>query len=80
MTAEKNSEQITEYRVVYTLTPYPRWEVQYLGKKMGYKVWDQRVATNAAKEMARGNRPAKVIIQDEQGKVVSEVPYAARRK
>lgn len=78
--ASQKDNSITEYHVCYTLKPYPRWEVQYSGKRMGYKVWDQRVATNAAKELARANRPSKVIIHNEQGNVESEIEFKERAR
>jgi hypothetical protein len=78
--AGQNENPVTEYHVRYTQEPYPRWEVQYGGKRMGYKVWDQRVATNAARELARANRPSKVIIHNQQGDVDSEIDFPERAK
>lgn len=71
---------ISEYHVVYVQKPFPRWEVQYSGKRLGYKAWDQRVATSAAKEMARKSKPSKVVVHDEQGQVQSEIVYEKRKK
>jgi|ERR687884_545597 hypothetical protein len=64
--SDKNREP-TEYHVVYVEDPYPRWEVQYGKRRMGYQAWDKRVATSAAKELAKADRPSKVIIHDGQG-------------
>lgn len=70
--------QVTEYHVVYVEKPYPRWEVQYEGRRMGYRAWDKRVATSAAREMAKARRPSKVIIHDRKTRVPhTEVEYAA---
>jgi hypothetical protein len=80
LTTIKRPKRITNYRVVYTLTPYPRWDVRYQGKRMGYRAWNQRIAINAAKELARNNRPASVIIQDKQGKLRQKLTYPVRRK
>lgn len=71
---------VSEYHVAYVLKPYPRWEVQYEQKRLGYKAWDQHVATSAAKEMARKNKPSKVVIHDEHGNIQSEVVYEKRKK
>jgi hypothetical protein len=69
---------VTEYHVLYVEKPYPRWEVQFGGRRMGYKAWDKRVATSAAREMAKANRPSKVIIHDRKtGAAESEVAYAS---
>ena len=62
-TGDKNTAP-TEYHVVYVEDPYPRWEVRYGKKRMGYQAWDKRVATSAARELAKANRPSKVIIHD----------------
>ncbi len=61
---EENERAATEYHVVYVQKPEPRWEVQYGNKRMGYQAWDKRVALSAAKELAKANRPSKVIIHD----------------
>jgi Uncharacterized protein conserved in bacteria (DUF2188) len=76
----KADNTVAEYHVVRVQEPYPRWEVQYGGKRVGYKAWDQRVATSAAKELARKNKPSKVVIHDEQGQVQSEIVYEKRRE
>ena len=71
----------TEYHVTYTDKPYPRWEVRWGKQRMGYEAWDKRVATSAAKEMARKNRPSKVLIHDRKtGAVQSEIEYPAKSK
>lgn len=61
---EDKKDTPTEYHVVYVEDPEPRWEVRYGGKRMGYQAWDKRVATSAAKEMAKADRPSKVVIHD----------------
>jgi hypothetical protein len=67
---------VTEYHVQYVEKPYPRWEVQFGGRRMGYQAWDKRIATSAAREMAKSNRPSKVIIHDRKtGVPESEVTY-----
>jgi hypothetical protein len=45
---------------------------------MGYKAWDKRVALSAAKEMAKNNRPSKVVIHDRKGPVQKELVYEAK--
>jgi hypothetical protein len=73
-----NAPDPTEYHVVYVETPQPRWEVQYGKKRMGYQAWDKRVALSAAKELAKANRPSKVIIHDRKsGAAQSEITYEA---
>jgi hypothetical protein len=75
--AEQNTDP-TEYHVVYVEDPEPRWEVQYGGKRMGYQAWDKRVATSAAKELAKADRPSKVIIHDRAtGKAETELTFDA---
>lgn len=72
---DKNKEQ-TEYHVVYVENPEPRWEVQYGKKRMGYQAWDKRVATSAATELAKANRPSKVIIHSRTtGKAETELAF-----
>lgn len=72
------NEQPTEYHVVYVEDPEPRWEVRWEKRRMGYQAWDKRVATSAAQEMAKKNRPSKVIIHDRKtGKPESEVSFGA---
>lgn len=67
---------VTEYHVVYVDKPYPRWEVQWGRRRMGYKAWDKRVATSAAREMAKSDRPSKVIIHDRKtGAAQSETSF-----
>lgn len=74
---DKNTEQ-TEYHVVYVEDPETRWEVQYGKKRMGYQAWDKRVATSAAKELAKANRPSKVIIHNRAtGKAETELIFEA---
>lgn len=53
-----------EYHVVYVEEPYPRWEVKRGERRMGYKTWNKRVALSAANEMAKSDRPSKVIVYD----------------
>lgn len=75
---ESKSENETEYHVVYVEDPEPRWEVQFGKRRMGYQAWDKRVATSAAQEMAKKNRPSKVIIHDRKtGKPESEMNFEA---
>ena len=75
--ADKNTGY-TEYHVVYVEAPHPRWEVQYGKKRMGYQAWDKRVATSAAKELAKADRPSKVIIHDRTtGKAQTELVFEA---
>jgi hypothetical protein len=67
-----------EFHVVYVEAPYPRWEVRWGTRRMGYKAWDKRVALSAAREMAKSNRPSKVVIHDRKtGAAQTEVEYAA---
>ncbi|MBC7933188.1 MAG: DUF2188 domain-containing protein [Rubrivivax sp.] len=68
-------KQPTEYHVVRVSKPYERWEVQWGKRRMGYQAWDKRVATSAAKEMAKGDRPSKVVIHGRSGEVENEIPY-----
>lgn len=71
-------EDVTEYHVVYVEDPYPRWEVRYGGKRMGYQAWDKRVATSAAREMAKSNRPSRVVIHDRKGgEAQTEISFEA---
>lgn len=74
---------VTEYHVVYVEDPEPRWEVRYGKKRMGYQAWDKRVATSAARELAKADRPSKVIIHDRKtGEPQSETTFgdgAAKR-
>jgi hypothetical protein len=71
-------EDVTEYHVVYVEDPEPRWEVRWDKRRMGYQAWDKRVATSAAKDMAKKNRPSKVIIHDRKaGKPQSEMSFGA---
>jgi hypothetical protein len=74
----ENNTHPTEYHVVYVEDPQPRWEVQYGKKRMGYQAWDKRVATSAAKELAKANRPSKVIIHERgTGKAETELSFEA---
>lgn len=74
-------EKVTEYHVVYVEDPQPRWEVRWEKRRMGYEAWDKRVATSAAKEMAKDNRPSVVLVHDRKsGAVQSEIPYGAKSK
>ena len=74
--ADLKAEKITEYHVIYVDKPYPRWEVQYEQKRLGYQAWNKRVATSAAKELAKANRPSKVIIHDRKtGAAQSELVF-----
>jgi hypothetical protein len=68
-------EQPTEYHVVRVDKPDERWEVQWGKRRMGYQAWDKRVATSAAKEMAKQDRPSKVVIHSRAGEVEKEIPY-----
>jgi hypothetical protein len=45
---------------------------------MGYKAWDKRVALSAAKEMAKNNRPSKVVIHDRKGPIQKVLEYEAK--
>jgi hypothetical protein len=75
---ENKSEDVTEYHVVYVEDPEPRWEVQFGKRRMGYRAWDKRVATSAAQEMAKKNRPSKVIIHDRKtGQPASEKSFGS---
>jgi len=75
---EAQSREVTEYHVLYVEDPEPRWEVQYGKKRMGYQAWDKRVATSAAQEMAKQQRPSKVIIHNRKtGKAESEMSFEA---
>jgi hypothetical protein len=47
MTANKDRPATpTESNVVYILKPYPRWQVVWGKRVMGYQAWDKRVATS----------------------------------
>lgn len=71
---------VTEYHVVYVEKPYPRWEVRWGARRMGYRSWDKRVATSAANEMAKKNRPSKVVIHGRQtGAAEKEIAYEASK-
>jgi hypothetical protein len=65
----------TEYHVVRVEKPYERWEVQWGKRRMGYQAWNKRVAISAAKEMAKQDRPSKVVIHARTGQVEKEIPY-----
>ncbi len=68
----------TEYHVLYVETPSPRWEVQYGKKRMGYQAWDKHVALSAATELAKADRPSKIIIHDRKtGAAHSEIVFEA---
>lgn len=68
----------TEYHVVHVERPDPRWEVRWGKRRLGYKAWDQRVAVSAATEMAKSNRPSKIIIHDRRtGEAQSELRFDA---
>ncbi|MBD0372787.1 MAG: DUF2188 domain-containing protein [Pyrinomonadaceae bacterium] len=68
----------TEYHVLYVEDPEPRWEVQFRKRRMGYPAWNKRVALSTAKEMAKENRPSKVITHDRKsGNVESEIVFEA---
>jgi hypothetical protein len=69
------AKEPTEYHVVRVAEPYERWEVQWGKRRMGYQAWDKRVATSAAKEMAKQDRPSKVVIHARTGEVEKEIPY-----
>ena len=74
-------DQVTEYHVVHVQAPYPRWEVRWGKRRLGYRAWDKRVATSAAKELARKGRPSKVVVHDRgTGAIQSEIPYPAKPK
>lgn len=77
MTVDKDRTTTpTEYNVVYTLKPYPRWQVVWGKRVMGYQAWDKRVATSVAKEMAKNNRPSKVVIHNRKtGEAEREILY-----
>ena len=76
--ARKGSGEATEYHVVHVDSPYPRWEVRWEARRMGYQAWDKRVATSAAREIAKNNRPSKVIIHDRKtGAAQTEIIYDA---
>ena len=79
MTDEEGKlDDVTEYHVIYVEAPEPRWEVQYGKKRMGYQAWDKRVATSAAQELAKANRPSKVIIHSRtSGKAETELAFEA---
>jgi hypothetical protein len=59
-----SAREAKEYHVVYVEKPQPRWEVQWGTRRMGYQAWDKRVALSAAQEMAKSDRPSKVIIHN----------------
>lgn len=68
----------TEYHVIHVEKPEPRWEVRWGKRRIGYKAWDKRVAVSAATEMAKSNRPSKVIIHDRRtGAAQSELLFDA---
>lgn len=75
---EEEKPELMEYHVVYTAGTNDQWEVHYGDQKMGYQAWDKRVATSAAKSLAKSNRPSKVVIHDRKGPVQSEIPYEAK--
>jgi hypothetical protein len=75
---DKGTPAITEYHVVYTTDPDPRWEVHWGKRRMGYQAWDKRVALSAAQEMAKQHRPSKVIIHNRKtGAAESELTFEA---
>lgn len=75
---EKDPGAVTEYHVVYAEQPEPRWEVRWGRRRMGYQAWDKRVATSAAREMAKSNRPSKVVVHDRKtGAAQSETSFDA---
>ncbi|MCA1634491.1 MAG: hypothetical protein LC802_12560 [Acidobacteria bacterium] len=78
MTDEKSSGEVTEYHVVYVDTPAPRWEVRWGKRRMGYQAWDKRVALSAATEMAKADRPSKVVIHGRKtGEAEKEIDFDA---
>ena len=64
MASSSEKDKPVEYHVVYVEHPEPRWEVRWGKRRMGYQAWSKRVALSAAKEMAKQNRPSKVIVHD----------------
>jgi len=78
MNGKKGNAEMTEYHVVYVEKPEPRWEVQWGKRRMGYQAWDKRVALSAATEMAKADRPSKVIIHSRKiGEVEKEIDFDA---
>lgn len=77
MSEGTNSQKPIEYHVVYVLKPYPRWEVQYGKRRMGYQAWDKRVAISAATKLAKAKPPSKVIIHHRSGPVQKELTFDA---
>jgi hypothetical protein len=53
MTDSSEKGKPVEYLVVYVEDPYPRWEVRWGTRWMGYKAWDKRVALSTANGMAK---------------------------
>ena len=66
---------VTEFKVLYAPAPDDQWEVHYLGKKVGYKAWDQRVAVSFAKDVAKKNRPSTIVVNDRDGKQKKQIDY-----
>jgi hypothetical protein len=78
MTDHQSETQATEYHVVYVETPEPRWEVRWGKRRMGYQAWDKRVALSAATEMAKADRPSKVVVHSRKtGEVEKEIDFDA---
>lgn len=78
MSDEKSSDEVTEYHVVYVDTPEQRWEVRWGKRRMGYQAWDKRVALSAATEMAKSDRPSKIVIHGRKtGTVEKEIDFDA---
>jgi len=76
--ADLKAEKVTEYHVIYVDKPYPRWEVRYEQKRLGYQAWNKRIATSAATELAKANRPSKIIIHDRKTKAAqTEIIFTA---
>lgn len=72
------TEPFTEYHVLYVEKPYPRWEVQWGQRRMGYRAWDKRVALSAARELAKKDRPSKVVVHDRRtGAAQAEITFGA---
>ena len=67
-----------EYHVTFS-AEQDRWQVQWGGESMCYPGWDKRVATIAAKQLARQNRPSKVIVHDRGGIVQKEIPFEPKK-
>jgi hypothetical protein len=68
----------TEFKVLYAPAPGDQWEVHYLGKKVGYKAWDQRVALSFAKDLAKKNRPSAILVHDRDGKPKKRIDYGEK--